>query len=332
MHAARRPHPQRLVAALSRPSNVVERLPSRVLDRRAVTTYDVYENQLVRAFAEQADRRLRLLERAAMCDEAFEAAQGTALQGMRRELDRAWLDAAFLDEVGPLRAAPDHVTQVLLRYPAYCAAYSGFMRFCRVPRLCLDHPALGAPLLDVPSLYEAWGVLVTIEAMLEAARHHGWHVGQQTVVIPSKIAPLVRVLPGGPVVSLHRGTASATLLYQQQIAQNGKDLRSISYPQRPDLILDVRDGEWRSVHVFDPKYKLAGSETGPAEPLKADIDKMHAYRDAIRDGEGTHVVRSAAILYPGDDRTFATPKIAAHQLLPGSAHDGLRSSIARVLV
>ena len=81
--------------------------------------------------------------------------------------------------------------------------------------------------------------------------------------------------------------------------------------------------------IFDPKYKLdtetadassndageeaageeaepeaAGEEAEPeaagaGKPKKIDIDKMHAYRDSIRDVDDHRVVQYAAILYPG---------------------------------
>ncbi len=63
------------------------------------------------------------------------------------------------------------------------------------------------------------------------------------------------------------------------------------------------------VYLFDPKYKLEGEflegESSDGRPKKVDIDKMHAYRDAIRDEEGRRLVRYAAILYPGPDMYYA---------------------------
>lgn len=41
------------------------------------------------------------------------------------------------------------------------------------------------------------------------------------------------------------------------------------------------------------------SEEAFGQATKPDIDKMHAYRDAIRDESGSRVVRSAAILFSG---------------------------------
>ena len=64
--------------------------------------------------------------------------------------------------------------------------------------------------------------------------------------------------------------------------------------------------------IFDPKYKLRSEQqrvlteddeadlTGvPGQPKKIDIDKMHAYRDALRNKDGDRVVTYAAILFPG---------------------------------
>ncbi len=49
---------------------------------------------------------------------------------------------------------------------------------------------------------------------------------------------------------------------------------------------------------------------------KVDIDKMHAYRDAIRDGAGTTDRKLAATLYPGRSERFG-PGIAAIRDCPG---------------
>ena len=40
-------------------------------------------------------------------------------------------------------------------------------------------------------------------------------------------------------------------------------------------------------------------EVTDGRPKKVDIDKMHAYRDAIRDTADSHAVEFAAIIYPG---------------------------------
>ncbi len=92
--------------------------------------------------------------------------------------------------------------------------------------------------------------------------------------------------------------------------------RSYSVPLRPDVVLEVPAGGARQIHVFDAKFKvdwLAGSipdgEDHQAETenvnleregtfKRADIYKMHAYRDAIP------AAMSAWALYPGTQLRF----------------------------
>jgi predicted component of viral defense system (DUF524 family) len=63
------------------------------------------------------------------------------------------------------------------------------------------------------------------------------------------------------------------------------------------------DGQPPPLFIFDPKYKVDSEELEgeitDGRPKKVDIDKMHAYRDAIRDTNNEHAVEFAAIIYPG---------------------------------
>ncbi len=84
-----------------------------------------------------------------------------------------------------------------------------------------------------------------------------------------------------------------------------------------------------NVYLFDPKYKLEGEflegESTDGRPKKVDIDKMHAYRDAIRDEWGTRVVRYSAILYPGPETHYAEGLEAL------SAYPGLEKPLEKKL-
>lgn len=59
----------------------------------------------------------------------------------------------------------------------------------------------------------------------------------------------------------------------------------------------VPAGERPRIHQLDPKYKLeketVDDDGSDGRPRKGDIDKMHAYRDAIRNAAGERVVRAA---------------------------------------
>lgn len=70
-----------------------------------------------------------------------------------------------------------------------------------------------------------------------------------------------------------------------------------------------RPGAVPELLLLDPKYKLDSDADGLLEtagrPTKVDIDKMHAYRDEIRDLDGQHVVSSACTIYPGPTVHYA---------------------------
>jgi hypothetical protein len=87
------------------------------------------------------------------------------------------------------------------------------------------------------------------------------------------------------------------------------------------------------VLVCDPKYRLEGEVSEglvpDGKPKKADVDKMHAYRDTIRDEQGRHVGEYAAILYPGPGVRF-DEGLEALQAVPGR-EQGLEARLGEVL-
>jgi hypothetical protein len=61
-------------------------------------------------------------------------------------------------------------------------------------------------------------------------------------------------------------------------------LTSISVTQVPEVTVEVRAASGLQLYLFDPKYKLDSDQSDgiTAWPKKDDIDKMLAYRDALR--------------------------------------------------
>jgi predicted component of viral defense system (DUF524 family) len=91
------------------------------------------------------------------------------------------------------------------------------------------------------------------------------------------------------------------------------------------------------LYLFDPKYKLDSDQpdSSDAWPKKEDIDKMHAYRDALRGPRDEHVVMYAAILYPGPSVTYSsgdadTPEIAVLSANPEQP-SALGASLRQIL-
>ena len=109
------------------------------------------------------------------------------------------------------------------------------------------------------------------------------------------------------------------LVYNQRFSRSRTDNGySYSVPLIPDIALRVPDGPNAGLHLFDAKFRVqALTDVGLAADDKdddekaaeragsfkrADLYKMHAYRDAIPDA------RSVWILYPGGEfRFFGVP-------------------------
>jgi len=175
-----------------------------------------------------------------------------------------------------------------------------------------------------------------ISSLLEVAGELGYRVKSQHLVGRDAGGFYVRVLPDGkPAVTLtHPQQQTVVRLVPERTYGIGDALHSISYPQRPDVAIEVQPAQGPpSVYLFDPKYKLEGElvegENADGKPKKADIDKMHTYRDAIRGEEGLRIVRYAAILYPGPEERYAEG-LEALRAYPGLQH-GLDKRIREVL-
>ena len=110
------------------------------------------------------------------------------------------------------------------------------------------------------------------------------------------------------------------LVYNQRLSSSRTGQRhSYSVPLIPDIALSIPDGPNAGLHLFDAKFPVqALTDVGLAADdqdaddekaaeragsvKRADIYKMHAYRDAIPDA------RSVWILYPGGRfRFFGVP-------------------------
>ncbi|HSU17509.1 nuclease domain-containing protein [Longimicrobium sp.] len=233
----------------------------------------------------------------------------TALAAEAAELEQtlraARHRASFLDQAGELAHTPDRLTMVLLKRDPYRAALAGLLELHRRVAVQLQAPEMEAPLENLPALYQLWGTLHVADALLDAAAGHGWRVSEQRLVQRTRDGLFVQALPGNQaaVTLLHEATGGEVKLIPERTYGAGGELRSFTYRQIPDVAVELRvPGASPRVWLFDPKYKLDGEPLdaeGGTKPLKVDIDKMHAYRDAIRTPEGNRVVRCAAILYPG---------------------------------
>lgn len=341
-----RPRPAGLVRALATASNVGSgRQPITLPDERVRPTRDVYENRVVKAAVQAVVRRLRHLGGLVRSDPAL-AAQVAALTRTVAEASRP---AGFLDDVSELGGPPDRLTMTLLKRREYRAALELLLNLQRSVQVTLDDPQLSEPMQNLPSLYQTWCTLQVYEALLDLAAQHGYTVKEQHLARTLPGSVLVRVIPDGRplLILVHpRSARRITVTPERTFGRSpqggakttAQAVYSVSFSQRPDVVIEVQEPSGAvALWLLDPKYKLdsergAGASddadtTPPGEPKKVDIDKMHAYRDALRDAAGAPVVRLAAILYPGPDRTYSRG-LAAVSARPAN-RDAFRTQVAR---
>lgn len=331
---ARRVHPASLPHALAAGSNLAaDRLPRKLPEARVAESVDVYENRLLATFHEQAAQRLRRLR--SILEKGPRERLMDECDDLLERLAEARREAGFLDEVGRLSHRPDRLTMVLLKRPEYRYGLEGYLELHRSAIAHLEEPALEAPLEQLPSLYETWGVLQVVQALLEAAAETEFEVRLQRIVRYDANGVFVRVLPDGkPALTLtrERDGSRVRLLPQRSYVPGGAGYRSVSYRQTPDVAIEVeRPGAHGRILLFDPKYKLDSDRLGDegGRPKKIDIDTMHAYRDAIRDDEDRRIVERASILYPGPTTAFGAG-LGAISAVPDE-EESLRGELRRVL-
>lgn len=298
---ARRPHPVLLRQDLYRSRQIDdEGRPLWLRDRRVEPSFDTYENRFLKLIAETLRQRLvRLLP---LLPDALRA----EAEGWIEELDRARRRADFLDEVRLPTAPPTTVTQVLVRRPDYRRAVELWRALSSGLEVRLDAAELATPLQSVPALYELWASLSVLAEIVAVLVERGFRIAAQR---------LVRRLPEGPLVKLassqdpvltatHADGTGVRIHFQRSFVREGAPFASRGFEQRPDLVIEtLRPDGIAELLILDPKYKVE-ERSGELAPKKEDIDKMHAYRDAIIHRAQGRVVRRAAILYPGPARDF----------------------------
>ncbi|MHC5822981.1 MAG: DUF2357 domain-containing protein [Nostoc sp.] len=332
----RKPSTSNLIQAFSKVHNLdANGRPIRILDTRVEHTVDVYENQLIKLFFDLVNLRLRRVQNACEANDKNQLLD--EVKSLSHQLKKARQEAILLNEVSQPKYFPNKITMVLVKYPAYHAALQGYLEFIRSPVVYLDSPDLNAPLENLHKLYQIWGTLWVIIILLEVAEQTGYNLEEQCLVGKDKTGIFVRVFPNGkPVIVLtHPENKTIIKLIPERTYSKSGDLYSSSFPQRPDITLEVQfsDGS-HLVYIFDPKYKLGSEEPEnigkEIKAKKEDFKQMHTYCDAIRDNEGRQVVNYAAILYPGSYIPYPDAQIEALRAYPGAEAE-LRIHLHRIL-
>lgn len=287
------------------------RLPEVVSERKIRPTTDTPENRFVKAFIGQARTIIGRMRSAVSAPEP-NAFQRNLLRDCRR-MKASLMPIArhsMWEEVGRMVRIPFSST-VLQRRRGYRRVLRHFSRIRLAPMIPLDKDGMRdlLELKNIALLYELWTFFRLVHEI--------------SAVLGS---PPVR--SGRPASDLFQTDFAAggtfewgrrvRLVYNQRFSRSRRgegESYSYSVPLIPDIALRIADGPNAGLHLFDAKFRVhALTDVGLAADGKdaddekakeragtfkrADIYKMHAYRDAIPDA------RSVWILYPGGEFRF----------------------------
>lgn len=322
-------------------------LPKQIPVPRTEATVDTPENRFIKFILKRWQNFTQEVERALLCEPTSAPVQ----RGLREvqtvgERLETILSAGMFQEVGDLTFIPSG-SQVLQKRSGYRDLYRAYLQFEAAAVLTWDGGAdvYGAGKRDVATLYEYWVFLQLVKVM-ERLCGREFNLSQLIEIRPDGLGVSLRrgrsqVLKG----KVHRlgRTLQVELWFNRSFGHRAGNRGSWSRPMRPDYSLrikpDISYGEPDEIWIhFDAKYRVENitglfgddptSEEGENRLLdeeqsaeskqvskRADLLKMHAYRDAIRRSAGAYVI------YPGTESELL---LRFHELLPGLGAFALR--------
>lgn len=206
---------------------------------------------------------------------------------------------------------------------------------------CALAPCTGGPFdlsfRDTHALYEYWVYFTLVHTLCDIG------------FVPIRDDNLFHLTNRGLSVSPAQGEASAIYLQRGEcrirclynMTYTTSSGRALTHDLRPDMIIEInnsnacagmpKSSSERAIYAFDAKYRRE-DYNGTWIPMRGDIDKMHAYRDAIGqviDTDFQRILKSAVVLFPAQlDPAYQTHAfytslsygIGGLPLLPGDAN------------
>ncbi|WP_080432163.1 DUF2357 domain-containing protein [Burkholderia ubonensis] len=324
------------------PEGSLKSVPSYLEQTHTEATHDTTPNRFVR-FA--LEHWLQIL---GDIDRSLSKAQATpATTRGRREISVVMsqleevLHHDVFTDVGRLTRFPAD-DQVLQKRGGYRDIFKAYVETEFAARLSWQSSpeVYGAGQRDVATLYEYWAFIQLSQVIADLVGH------------TFDLSPLVQARSSGLTVGIRTGVETilsgvvnrfdrcmrVELCFNRTYRRGTAGIASWTRPMRPDyslLISPTDDEPWSFEPIalhFDAKYRVdfvreifganngeEGTDTSELPtrlerggPLRADLLKMHAYRDAI------HRTAGAYVLYPGgDDEGDGHRYPEYHELLPG---------------
>jgi len=281
-------------------------LPEKVVSRKTEISYDVFENRLLKRFLimliELVTLYGKMVEQELQRKMSGTTESEVGIKRLQEVLSGAsqlqkrvslLLNYAFLQDVG-LTTWLTHVTPTLEREANYRRFYQIYQEFLWSPYFqTSDIFKLG--IRDLPTIYEYWCTLFMCESVLGLIDRN-WMLTTQSILTSHRLGYAFDFKRPGPLLALRQDSKSVNIYFQRAFTLESQPYRSYTHIQRPDITVEVKTEDSRLLLIFDPKYRYS-LQFG--EDPESAVNKMHVYKDSIRDLEGNKVVSKAFVLYPG---------------------------------
>jgi len=286
------------------------RLPEHIEETRTEFSLDSHENRFVKAFLNFAVAVIKATETFFSVKEAKTVFSKGVLSDcsiMARRLHPITRNSLW-DEVGEMVHVPTS-SIVLQKRRGYKEIFRHFTRLRLANRIPLDKEEIFDLLevKDIALLYEIWSFFALTDQLTQL-------LGTPMSAGKPQPTPTEISIPWNLEVVWEN---KIRLFYNPSFSRSRSSRRhSYSVSLRPDIALEIPEGRNSGLHLMDAKFRLRKlDEVMPEDDSKdeeltekvkerqatfkrADLYKMHTYRDAIPKA------RSVWILYPGDQARF----------------------------
>lgn len=278
-----------------------ELYPTDSIEVRKHHSVDTNENRFVKYFLQSVQRRLKGLSIAlrGKGDGYLNQDIEINLNELERKVRRFLSDPMWAD-VGVMQFLPAS-SQVLQRREGYRQLYRLYSLLQLATHCDYDDEDFKNLLetKDTPTLFEYWSFFVVKDILDRFRKVLSCRIIVPDAPLEQRVTPGIRIEYEGGVSLLFNWTYSGSsgMLPSAKPEESVNPNESYSHNLRPDIVLC----KGHDLLIFDAKFKGQGggfygeSEDGSISSWKdEDIDKMHTYRDAIKN------VTGAFILYPGE--------------------------------
>jgi hypothetical protein len=282
-------------------------LPEKVVSPKTEISYDVFENRLLKRFLlmliELLSLYSKIVEQQLQGKKSVETESEADVQSLQEILSKAnqlkrrvspLLNYSFLQNVG-LAMELVQMTPTLEREVNYRRFYQLYQDFLWSPYFqTSDVFKLG--IKDLPTIYEYWCALFVCESVLGLIKRN-WTLTMQNILTTHRLGYEFDIRKRGPLFIMQQDSKSIAVYFQMAFTLETHPYSSFTHLQRPDITIEVKTDDSRQLMIFDPKYRYS-LQFG--EDPESAVNKMHVYKDSIRDLDGNRAVSKAFVLYPGE--------------------------------